>query len=68
MTIANPKRNQLSESESLGNATDQAVEACSGDLRATIWALIVARQFLEAQISQSYRRGAKYERFSTYPG
>src|ERR1700738_5348587 len=50
-------------------ATDQAVAACAGDLRATVRALIAAVEFLEAetegQVSPSFRRGVKYGRFNT---
>jgi hypothetical protein len=56
------------EAASLEAAVAQAIEACNGDLRATIRSLIVANEFLEAQISHGYRRGAKYGRFSTYSG
>jgi hypothetical protein len=37
------------EAESLEAAVAQAIEACDGDLRATIRALLVANEFLEAQ-------------------
>jgi hypothetical protein len=51
-------------------ATDQAVAACAGDLRATVRALIAAVEFLEAetegQVSPSFRRGVKFGRFNTY--
>jgi hypothetical protein len=52
-------------------AVDQAIEACGGDLRATIRALIVANDYLESEVgelmkavSHAYTRG----RFHTYSG
>lgn len=41
-------------------AVNQAIEACNGDLRATIRALILANEFLETQISAGYGRGVGY--------
>jgi hypothetical protein len=52
--------------EGLEAAVAQAIEACDGDLCATIRALIVANDFLESQISHGYRRGVKRGRFVTY--
>jgi len=53
-------------------AIDQAIEACGGDLRSTIRALILANEFLEyelqAKVSQGYMRGVRYGRFNTYSG
>jgi hypothetical protein len=52
-------------------AVDEAIDACDGDLRATIRALIVANQYLETEVgelmkavSHAYTRG----RFQTYSG
>jgi hypothetical protein len=59
---------QRDESDSLEAAVAQAIEACDGDLRATIRALIVANEFLEAQISHGYRRGVRHGRFNCYSG
>ncbi|WP_439925566.1 hypothetical protein [Nitrobacter sp. JJSN] len=59
---------QRDESDSLEVAVAQAIEACDGDLRATIRALIVANEFLEAQISHGYLRGVRHGRFNTYSG
>jgi hypothetical protein len=60
----------IEESE-LEIATDQAIAACDGDLRATIRALIVANNFLESEVgelmkavSHAYARG----RFHAYSG
>ena len=53
-------------------ATDQAIAACGGDLRATVQALIVANNFLTKelefawqQISPGYSRGKRTRRRST---
>jgi hypothetical protein len=43
------------ENESLEAVVAHAIEACDGNLRATIRALLVANEFLEAQISHGYR-------------
>ena len=52
-------------------AVNEAITACDGDLRATIRALIVANNFLEAEVSElmkavshAYARG----RFHSYSG
>jgi hypothetical protein len=59
------------EDSGLEAAVDQAIAACSGDLRATIRALIVANEYLENEASElmkavslAYARG----RFNTYSG
>lgn len=56
----------------LESATDQAIAACGGDARD---ALIVANDFLEAQVEQlraavstGYARGYHHGRFKTYTG
>jgi hypothetical protein len=56
------------ESDSLEVAVAQAIEACDGDLRATIRALILANRFLETQISLGYRCGVLHGRFNCYSG
>jgi hypothetical protein len=48
--------NPQSDAEQLEAATDQAIAACGGDARQAVKALLVANQFLEAQISQGYSR------------
>ena len=58
-----PQKNPLSEVERLNAAADQAIEACGGDLHSTIRALILANEFLEAQISKRYMRGEAHARF-----
>ena len=59
------------DSDQLDAATDAAIEACGGDLRETIKALIVANEYLESEVcdlmqavSKAYVRG----RFKTYNG
>lgn len=58
--------------EHLDRATDEAIAACGGDMRATVRTLIVAMEFLEAemepQVSHGFRRGVKHGRFNTYSG
>ncbi|HMF50286.1 MAG TPA: hypothetical protein VK603_16660 [Candidatus Saccharimonadales bacterium] len=56
-------------------AADQAIEACGGDARGAVKALIVANEFLEAQVeelqadvSKGYARGYHHGRFKTYTG
>jgi hypothetical protein len=60
------------EAERLEHAADEAIAACGGDLRATVRALIVANEFLEAdmnrQVSHGFRRGVKHGRVNTYSG
>jgi len=69
---ANPQPNLQEESERLDAATDQAIAACDGDMRSTIRALILANEFLEAELkantSKGYRRGYAHGRFKTYAG
>jgi hypothetical protein len=66
---SNPR--QDAEDDELETAIDQAIEACGGDLRATIRALIVANDYLETEVgelmkavSRAYTRG----RFQAYSG
>jgi hypothetical protein len=71
MAEASPT-DSIRESERLDVATDQAILACGGDMRSTIRALILANEFLEAelktQVSQGYMRGVRHGRFKTYSG
>ena len=64
-----------SEPDRLEVATDQAIAACGGDARDAVKALIVANEFLEAQVeelradvSKGYARGYHHGRFNTYTG
>jgi hypothetical protein len=59
------------DADGLETAVDQAIAACSGDMRSTIRALIVANEYLESEVtelmkavSHAYVRG----RFQTYSG
>jgi hypothetical protein len=59
------------DADELEVAIDQAIDACDGDMRATIRALIVANNYLESEVkelmkavSHAYARG----RFQTYSG
>lgn len=59
------------DADGLEAAVDEAIAACSGDLRSTIRALIVANDYLESEVrelmkavSHAYVRG----RFHTYSG
>jgi hypothetical protein len=58
--------------ERLEAAADQAIAACGGDAREAVKALLVANEFLEAelatQVSGGYMRGVKHGRFNTYSG
>jgi hypothetical protein len=60
--------NPQPDTQSLEAVTDHAIAACGGDAREAVKALIVANEFLEAQISQGYMRGVKHGRFRTYSG
>jgi len=63
-----PAPNPQSDAEQLDAAADQAIAACGGDAREAVKALLIANEFLEAQISQGYVRGVKHDRFNTYSG
>ena len=59
------------DADQLEAATDQAIAACGGDVRAVRKAMIVANEFLESEVcelmqavSHAYVRG----RFNTYNG
>jgi hypothetical protein len=63
----NAAPNPQADTERLEAATDQAIAACGGDARHAVTALIVANEFLEAQVrelqaalSNGYARG-KFE-------
>ena len=64
---ADPNSLPTSEPDQLEAATDQAIAACGGNARDAVKALIVANEFLEAQVrelqaavSNGYARG-KFE-------
>ena len=63
--------NPQPEADRLEAATDQVIEACDGDIRAALKAMIVANEYLESEVcglmqavSHAYVRG----RFKTYSG
>jgi hypothetical protein len=49
---ANPESHPTSEPDRLEAATDQAIATCGGDARNAVKALIVANEFLEAQVAE----------------
>jgi hypothetical protein len=62
--FASPTSHRRPKSDALEIATDQAIAACDGDLRATVRALIVAIGLLESELndlsaatSKGYARG-----------
>jgi len=67
-----PNQQPEPDRDRLEGATDQAIAACGGD---AVKALIVANEFLEAQVEQlkadvssGYARGYYHGRFRTYTG
>jgi hypothetical protein len=60
--------NPQADGEWLEAAADQAIAACGGDAREAVKALIVATEFLEAEVSCGYVRGYRHGRFKTYSG
>lgn len=69
---ADAQPNPQEGSERIDMAMEHAVEACGGDMRSTIRALILANEFLEAELkantSKGYKRGYAHGRFKTYTG
>ena len=72
---AEPDSHPTSERDRLEVATDQAIAACGGEAHDAVKALIVANEFLEAQVeelradvSKGYARGYYHGRFKTYTG
>ncbi len=67
-TAGDDETKARAQAEQLELATDEA--AHGGDMRATVRALIVAVEFLEAemdrQVSHGFRRGVKHGRFNTH--
>jgi hypothetical protein len=54
-----PEPNPQPYPDALEIATDQAIAACDGDLRAALQALIVANGLLEAELSDVYAAASK---------
>ncbi len=67
-----PAPNPLLEAKRLEAAADHAIAACGGDAREAAKALLVANEFLaaeiEASVSRGYLRGVRYGRLNTYSG
>ncbi len=72
MAEPSPVPSDLSESERLDAAVDQAIAACGGDFRSTIRSLCLVIEYLEyelqTKVSQGYIRGVNHGRFNTYSG
>lgn len=69
--MPSPPQPSSQPDDGLEAAVDQAILACGGDVRATIRALLVANDYLEAEVgelmkavSHAYARG----RFNSYSG
>ena len=67
--------NLQADGDRLEVATDQAVAACGGNARDAVKALLVANEYLEAEMqelraaaSSGYARGYRFGRFKTYTG
>jgi hypothetical protein len=54
-----PEPNPQQEPNALEVATDHAIAACDGDLRATVQALIVANGLLQSELSDVYAAASK---------
>jgi hypothetical protein len=50
--------NPQPEIDRLEQATDQAIAACGGDVRAALKAMILANEQLQASVSNGYTRGS----------
>jgi hypothetical protein len=57
-----------SESERLDMAADQAIAACSGDMRSTIRALILANEFLEYELCEMFKAVTNGTARGKFPG
>jgi hypothetical protein len=67
--------NPQADANHLEAATDQTIAACGGNARDAVKALIVANEYLEAEVqelqaavSTGYARGYKFGKFKTYSG
>jgi hypothetical protein len=67
--------NPRADAERLEGATDAVIAVCGGNARDAVKALIVANEFLEAQVeklkadvSSGYARGYHHGRFKTCAG
>jgi hypothetical protein len=58
--MADPAEQQdVDDAAALQAATDQAIEACGGDPRAAVTALIVANSMLERELADVYAKASK---------
>jgi hypothetical protein len=67
--------NLQADGDRLDVATDHAIATCGGNARDAVKALLVANEYLEAEIqelraavSSGYARGYRFGRFKTYTG
>ena len=68
---ADPKSQPTPEPDRLEAATDQAIAACGGDVRAAVKALIVANEFLESEARkwmQAVPHASERRQFQSYTG
>lgn len=56
--MADPAEQPVDEAAELEAAADQAIEACGGDVRATVIALIVANSMLEQELEDVYAKAS----------
>lgn len=56
--MADPAEQPVDQAAELEVAADQAIEACGGDLRATVVALIVANSMLEQELADVYAKAS----------
>jgi hypothetical protein len=58
MADPDEQRNEIDEAAALQAATDQAIEACGGDPRAAVTALIVAKNPPERELAEVYAKAS----------
>jgi hypothetical protein len=68
----NPATDSQAGSDRLDAAADQAIALAGGDMRSAIRSLILANEYLEAelatQVSRGFTRGVRHGRLNTYSG
>jgi hypothetical protein len=68
---ADPESQPPAEPDRLEEATDQAIAACGGNARDAVKALLVANEFLQAQIEELHAavsNGYRKKAASSHPG
>jgi hypothetical protein len=65
---SNAAPNPQADADRLEAATDEAIASCGGDARETVKALIVANEFLEAELTSKVSRGYTRGRLKPYNG